>query len=330
MVTSAGEGQAGNAPRDDLRAAELPCEVPRTVPPPTLRRIWTALRRDAASRDSGSLEQIETWKWPFWGEAPHTVPVHVVAGEADWREAAWMLASWFCASDLAWPVVLHDDGTLSEKARNFFRRAFGDVLRIIDRVEADAELVPRLKEFPFCEEFRAKHAAALKLFDTAHFAATDRYLVFDSDVLFFQKPREIREWADGESQDCWFAEDAQENSIITVAEARDELDVKLWRRVDAGISLLWKPAIDLDFCDLTLAQTSILKGSPERIAGTLLALCASRHGTGGLLPKTYETSVEKNAAADAVARHYIGAVRDRFSTEGVSRLRETVLKIGED
>ena len=313
-----------------LRAARLPCEVPRTVPPPSLRRIWTALRRDAASRDSSSLQQIENWKWPFWGEAPHTVPVHLLAGEADWREAAWMLASWFCASDIAWPVVLHDDGTLPENARDVFRQAFGDVLRIVERAEADAEMVPRLKEFPFCEEFRAQHTQALKLFDTAHFAAADRFIVFDSDVLFFQKPREIRAWADAESEDCWFSEDAVESSIITAAEARDELDLKLWRRVDAGICLLWKPVIDFDFCDRTLAQTSILKGPPERIASTLFALCASQHGEGGLLPKSYEVSPDRHAAADAIARHYTGASRDRFFSDGLDRIHESVLNIGED
>ena len=313
-----------------LRATQLPCEVSRTVPLQSPRRIWNPLRRDAASRDSGILQQIETWKWPFWGETPHTVPVHVLAGEADWREAAWMLASWFCATDLAWPVVLHDDGTLSESARDVFRQAFGNVVVIVDRAEADAEMALLLKEFPFCEDFRATHTQAMKLFDVAHFAAADRYLVFDSDVLFFNEPREIRLWADAESDDCWFSEDVVENSIITAAEARDELGVKLWGRVDAGISLLSKAAIDLDFCDRALAQTSILKGTPDRIASTLLALCASQHGAGGLLPKSYEVSIEGSAAADAVARHYVDAVRDRFCTEGVNRIREKVLNVGND
>ena len=313
-----------------LRAAELPCEVARTVPLQSPLRIWNPLHRDAASRDSGPLQQIETWQWPFWGEPPHTVPVHVVAGEADWREAAWMLASWFCATDIGWPVVVHDDGTLSEKARDVFRQAFGSALRIVDRAEADAEMALRLKEFPFCEEFRATHTQAIKVFDVAHFAAADRFLAFDSDVLFFNEPREIRAWADAALETCWFSEDAVENSVITVAEARDELGVKLWRRVDTGICLLGKAAIDLDFCDRALAQTSILKSTPDRIASTLLALCASQHAAGGLLPRSYEVSMGRNAAADAIARHYIEAVRDRFCAEGVSRIREKVLNVGED
>jgi hypothetical protein len=300
------------------------------VPSPSLRQLWNTLRRDTTSRDSTALERIEEWQWPFWGETPHTVPVHVLVGDADWHEAAWMLASWFCATGLAWPVVLHDDGTLSETARACFMRSFGSVLRIVDRAEADVEMEPRLKEFPFCEEFRAGHPPSLKVFDVAHFTPGDRCLVFDSHVLFFNKPREIRAWAEAESEDCWFCEDSVESSVITVAEARDELGVKLWRRVETGICLLWKAAIDLDLCDRTLAQTSILKGSPDRVASTLLALCASQHGAGGLLPKSYEVSADRNTAADAIARHYVDPVRDRFYTEGVNRIQETVFNVGED
>ena len=106
--------------------------------------------------------------------------------------------------------------------------------------------------------------------------------------------------------------------------------MKLWRRVDTGICLLWKAAIDFDFVDRALAQTSILKGQPERIAGTLLALCASQHNVGGLLPKTYEVSLAGRAAADAVARHYSGAMHERFYGEGLKRLRAPILAVGEN
>ena len=241
-----------------------------------------------------------------------------------------MLASWFCATDTGWSVVVHDDGTLSENARASLAHSFGSALRIIDRAEADAELDVRIKAFPFCDEFRAAHPQALKIFDTAHFADADRFIVLESDVLFFKEPREIRAWADAGLENCWFCEDAVENAVITAAEARDELGVKLWRRVETGICLLSKAAIDLDFCDRALAQTSILKGTPDRVASTLFALCASQHGAGGMLPRSYEVSMEGSVAADAVARHYIGTVRERFCAEGVSRIRDKIFNVGED
>ena len=294
------------------------------------------MRRDvkrgysAAYHQCKTLPLIESWQWPYWGETSHTMPVHVLTGEADWRMAAWMLASWFCATDLGWPVVVHDDGTLPAHACDTFQQVFGGSLTIISRAEADSSMDSQLRAFPFCEEYRRSHTHALKVFDIAQFTGGDRCLVFDPDVLFFRKPVEIRAWADSETEACWFCEDAVESSVITAAEARDELGVKLWRRVDTGICLLWKAAIDLDFVDRALAQTSVLKGQPDRIASTLIALCASQHNVGGLLPKSYEVSPGRNAASDAVTRCYSGAARDRFFAEGLKRLRETVLPVGEN
>jgi hypothetical protein len=86
-----------------------------------------------------------------------------------------------------------------------------------------------------------------------------------------------------------------------------------------------KPAIDLDFCERALGETSITKGHVWRIEQTLLALCASRYGKGGLLPKTYEVSLGKHSAENVIARHYVGAVRDRFYGEGLKRLRDILL-----
>jgi hypothetical protein len=128
------------------------------------------------------------------------------------------------------------------------------------------------------------------------------------------------DWAASDLDECWFNQDVQEGSLITAAEARTELGVKIWPRVNSGLCLLTKSAMDLDLCDRTLAQTSILSGHVWRIEQTLLMLCAARHGKGGLLPAKYEVSLGKNAALDAVSRHYVGAVRDRFYAEGLPRL----------
>ena len=319
-----------------MRATALLYELSRTVPQDPPGKIWRNLRRDikrgwsATYHAHKTLPRIEDWQWPYWGENSHSIPVHVIVSDANWQMAAWMLASWFCATDLGWPIVIHDDGTLTADATEKLRNLFGVNLIIITRAEADPAMDMQLRAFPFCEEFRRTHRQALKVFDIAEFTGGARCIVFEPEVLFFQKPVEIRAWADSENEACWFCEDAVENSIITVAEARDELGVKLWRRVDTGICLLWTAAIDLDFVDRTLAQTSILKGQPDRIAGTLLALCASQHNVGGLLPKTYEVSTGRSAANDVVARHYSGASRERFFAEGLKRLRDSVLAVGEN
>lgn len=293
-------------------------------------RLWWLFRRDfqrgweATFHAYRTLPRIAAWSWPFPHEAPQPVPLHLLTGAQDWQLAAWMLASFFEATEHRWPVVIHDDGTLPQAAQETLLRMFPET-RVITRAEANSAMARVLQAFPFCWEYREKHPLALKIFDVPFFAGGSRFMVFDSDVLFFHYPREIMDWVAAGRDECWFNEDVADATLITGAEAKAELGIRLWPRVNSGLCLIHKPAIDFDFIEDALAQTSILRGKVWRIEQTLYALCASRHGRGGLLPKRYEVSLGKNAAEDAVARHYVGAVRDRFYSEGVKRLRDQLL-----
>jgi len=295
-------------------------------------RIWWFLRRDfkrgweAILHEYKVLPRITDWSWPFWSDTSQTVPIHVLTGEKDWRLAAWMLASWFHFSEHTWPIFIHDDGTLPEEARGLLQKLFPNA-RIIGRREADAALDPLLHRYPLCADYRKLHPLALKLFDVPHFTSGDRFFLFDSDLLFFNYPAEILDWVTRGADECWFNEDVKEGSLLTAAEARSELGIKIWSRVNSGLCLLPKSAINLDLCDQALAQTSILSGHVWRIEQTLLMLCAAKHGKGGLLPHTYEVSLGKRSAEDAISRHYVGAVRDRFYAEGLKRLHAILLPL---
>ena len=292
-------------------------------------RLWWLLRRDlkrgwdASYHDYRTKPRIAEWAWPFWKETPQTVPVHVLTGEKDWQLCCWMLASWFHFTEATWRIFIHDDGTLPEPARAIFRKLFSNI-RIIPRDEADSRMDKVLAPYPFCHDYRNKHPLAVKIFDFATYTDAERFIALDSDVLFFNYPREIMEWVGSSTQECWFNEDVEEGSLITPDNARSDLGVKLWRKVNSGLGLIAKSAIDLEFCERALGETSILKGHIWRVEQTLFALCASR-GRGGLLPPTYEVSLGKQAAANVVARHYVGAVRDRFYGEGLKRLRGVLL-----
>lgn len=279
---------------------------------------------DATHHHYKTLPRIAKWEWPFWSEAMQEMPVHLLTGKKDYLLSAWMLASWFHFSEYAWPVVVHDDGTLPPEGVELLTRLFKNV-RIISRREADAAMERRLKEYPFCYEYRDMHPLALKIFDVPHFATAQRFLIFDSDLLFFSHPREIMDWVSGGKPDIWFNEDVAETSLVSAEEAREELGVSLWERVNSGLCCAYRPAFDLDFCDRALAQTSILRGHVWRVEQTLFALCASAHRHGGLLPRRYEVSLGRTASPEAVARHYVGAVRDRFYGEGLKRLAPVLL-----
>ena len=187
------------------------------------------------------------------------------------------------------------------------------------------EIAAVLKPLPFAYEYRGMHPLALKIFDMAYYCEAPRFIMLDSDVLFFNHPREIMDWTGSGAKECWFNEDIAEGSLLSESDAQEDLGVKLWPRVNSGLALITKEAIDFEFCDRALGETPILKGHMWRVEQTLFALCASRYAKGGLLPKSYEVSLGKHSAEDCVARHYVGAVRHRFFAEGMKRLRPVLL-----
>jgi hypothetical protein len=149
-------------------------------------------------------------------------------------------------------------------------------------------------------------------------------------VLFFRRPDEILSWTDTEDGTCWFNADAIEPSYLSPALTRERFGFELWPKVNSGLCLLQRAAIDLRFMEQALASSPELCGKSFgenwRTEQTLLALCASRTARGGLLPETrYEVSLGRDRQANGIARHYVGAVRGRFFAEG---LRDVSRQLG--
>ena len=295
-------------------------------------RLWWLLRRDvkrgwaASFHHYWTLPRIKEWQAPTSAPGITQVGVHVLTGCNDWPLAAWMLASWFHMTGHRWTVTIHDDGTLPEPGRVLLKKLLPDA-RFIEQAQADAAMRIALAHLPLCLKYRETHPLAKKIFDIPHFAQSKSFLILDSDLLFFRPPGEVLAWIRDESRnECWFNEDVQEGSLVPEAEAKEKLGVELWPRLNSGLCLLQRDAVDLEFCERALATTSILRGHIWRIEQTLFALCASRHGRGGLLPKTYEVSLAASSAPDAISRHYVGAVRDRFYADGLARLCGVLLK----
>lgn len=272
-----------------------------------------------------TLPKIVRWSVAAdWKQASDNAPIHLLTGKNDWLLACWMLASWMHFTKTVWPVVIHDDGTLPDEARGTLAKLFPKI-SFIGRSEADAKMTAQLAAFPHCRKYRETHPLALKIFDMPHFCRAERLLVFDSDVLFFREPEAVLKWSKNGEDECWFNQDVAESSPVSEREALDILNVKLWPRVNSGLCLISKRAIDLNLCERAFAKTSILRGHIWRVEQTLFALCASHHERGGLLPAQYEVSLGRRAAPDAIARHYVGAVRDRFYGEGLARLHRELL-----
>jgi hypothetical protein len=289
-------------------------------------RLWYLLRRDwergieATWNDRVTSRRILDWNNPYGGEPSQEIPVHVLTGRDDWLLACWMLASWFHTTERNWRVVIHDDGHLPPEARPAFAKIAPGV-GSVSAAEADRAVLETLAGHPACREYRLAHPLARKIFDIPALTRGERFIILDSDVLFFRKPEAILRWCEGNTKECWFNEDVKESLPIAREEAREKLGIDVWPRVNSGLCLMERTAIDLDLCERALLETSLLKGHIWLVEQSLFAICASARGLGGLLPPEYEVSLGWKARPEAVARHYVGAVRQRFYGDGIARVK---------
>jgi hypothetical protein len=296
----------------------------------SLNRLFRQLFRDfrrggvAAYHDYKIKPRIAEWAWPYWADAPQPVPVHIIMGEHDWQQGAWTLASFFHWTEHTWKIAIHDDGTLSDQACSDLEALFPRA-HLIRRSDANASVGRHFSAFPLCHEYRSLDRNALKIFDAHYFSQSLRYILLDTSVLFFKYPREIMDWVTSCASECWLTESPAEQSLISTAVAKTELQISLWPRAHAGICLLTKAAVDFNFCELMLCRSNLRKNTSPKVHHTLLALCASRHGKGGLLPAQYQHSTKEQKDTECTARIYTGKRSEYFFSEGIRYLREVLL-----
>jgi hypothetical protein len=293
-------------------------------------RLWYLVQRDwqrglaATWHDRAVSRRILEWKNPCASQPPEEIPVHILSGKDDWLLACWMLASWFHTTGRNWRVILHDDGHLPAEAAAAFEKIAPGIRRIPAQ-EADGAVLAALAGHPACRDYRQAHPLARKIFDVPTLTASERFIILDSDVLFFRKPEFILRWCAEGGDEFWFNEDVKEVFPVPFAEVRNRLGIDVWPRVNSGLCLLNRSAIDLDLCERALRETTLLQGHIWLVEQSLFAICASARKRGGLLPPEYEVSLEKKARPDAVARHYVGAVRQRFYGDGIARVKRQLI-----
>ncbi len=292
--------------------------------------LWRRLQRDwkrgfaATWHDRFVSRRILDWRNPYADQPREQIPVHVLTGGDNWLMATWMLASWFHFTQRNWRVIIHDDGHLPPEARSAFVKLAPGV-RGVSAVEADRPVLEALNEHPACREYRLAHPLARKIFDVPILTQSNRFIILDSDLLFFRKPEAILRWcAEGAGQ-CWFNRHVNQAMPISRSQVRAKLGIDMWHQVNSGLCLIDRDAIDFALCERALRETTLMDKHISQVEQTLFAICASARGRGGLLPDEYEVSDAPNSSPNAVARHYASSSRDRFFADGMKRVKKDLL-----
>ncbi len=242
--------------------------------------------------------------------------VHMLVSSRTWHAGLLAAVSWEHHTGRRWRFFIHEDGTVDKEARDRIRAVLPDV-RLVPRVESDERLRAVLQNHPRCLAQRTRHNLFLKFTDFAAFAPGQRFIVLDSDVIFFRPPGEILAWVDGGSETCHYNEDTKEKFCIPRTYLEDALNVSMWPRFNSGLVLVPRAAIDWDLAERLLAVFEQSAHHPQFFEQTLYALMCSAWGRGGALSPSYEISWGYLRHRGAVCRHYVGAFKhDLLYIEG--------------
>jgi hypothetical protein len=291
------------------RIPRPPIQHPLKIIPPALRALWIRCCRrwfgDSVIREPLPATPL-----------PEPLSLHMVVSRDTWRMGLLALRSLEFQSGCRWRPWIHEDGTFGdEDARQL--QALQPDATIVRRAEADARMSEFLGQWPICREHRMRHHWFIKFFDTFAFAPGERYMVLDSDIVFFRAPAGIREWAASGADTVHFMRDTRETYALPREDLERGMGFPFWRAVNSGICLMVKPAVSLDLAEKFLGQFAGNARHYQFLEQSLFALTGSAWNRGDCLPPSYEISWGNFRRPDSVCRHYVGPFKhDLLWVEG--------------
>jgi len=105
-------------------------------------------------------------------------------------------------------VFVHDDGTLTKKDKEIFKKHIKNI-NIIESEKADKEIETFLKKRKLnnCLNFRKISSHSRKILDAVIMCKKERLILLDSDILFFAKPKEVKDWIEKKSNQMLYTQE---------------------------------------------------------------------------------------------------------------------------
>jgi hypothetical protein len=296
------------------------------IPSPLHRSALWAFGRELRLNGLGfTLRRRRIWREILRTAAVHTPPVdasapvetHLMCCARDYLSAVWALKSFYCAARVAYPLVIHFQGSMPARAHRTLAVHFPEAL-IIAQHDADRAIESQLRERGFSRllEARQHSPIMMKLTDVILSGLAPGILCLDSDVLFFRYPAQLA-IANVPAHNV-FMRDLSNGYSISPDHALSALHVRLAPAINTGIMLFRREQMSLERCEWFLEQLD-LPTCDGLIEQTLYALCASERGDVVYLPADYFISMDPGPE-NLVARHYAGPSRAMLTTEGMPRL----------
>lgn len=284
-------------------------------------------------------ESVKPWDTEINGD----LEIHILTCQRDYRMCIWAALSYYRRAQRHDPLVIHDDGTLTEEALQQIRRYFPSS-KLMTRTDADREVERVLSGHTRLRTLRREYSLLLKLIDTAVFCRAPRFIVIDSDVIFLENPVELISGCPSTGEGHTGSHYTSPHYISRDQESRYTVDSGIaagcgWHlpsRINSGLINCSREHLDFGVMEDFLQSLDVGIHLPDcwYIEQTLWALECGRSGF-TFLPDTY--CLANGPGLEGVkAKHYVGAnidrlrnSRDYFYTEGIPAVREMLRSAGE-
>lgn len=243
--------------------------------------------------------------------------VHVLTSVWDWDLALWALRSFYQNSMVDWPLVIHDGGGLGQREWSCIREHFPKA-RLLGAEQSDKMVEQWLAErkYSAISRARGKYNLMRKIVDTTIACQAPRFILLDSDVLFFRKPHHLVRLAREETRHIHLLRDYQDSYSIDRETALEKIGVNLPPAVNTGLALVPVAAVDFDALEGIFNKDVIPLDKDGFAEQTVVALIASLSGF-EYLPVEYKVVTGPSPPGSDICRHYVGPVKRLFFDEGV-------------
>lgn len=244
--------------------------------------------------------------------------IYLLTSAWDWDLALWALYSFYYWAQVNWPLVVLDDGSLRNREISQISRLFPNV-RLIRAAEADhhAQSFLRARQCTTLAIARSQNMMMRKFVDPVVFCQSNKFILLDSDVLFFSHPKSLLKSSQSTDMRFHFLRDYQDSYSIDAATSLDKLGISLPSKINTGLAVIPKSAFDFIRIESVVSKGVVpLDQYGQYAEQTLLALIAPDSGFDFLSDDYKVVTCPCNSRTD-VSRHYVGPVRKLFFDEGV-------------
>jgi hypothetical protein len=243
--------------------------------------------------------------------------VRVLTWRRDWMNQLWALKTFYHFAGVDYPLHIHDGGLDRGQGERLLAHFPNARFVAADEALTHITKVLTARRLPHCLEFRRNNPFGVKLIDYFAFSTAQRVVSIDSDILFFRRPDELLD-ADGDPRRNLFNRDVRDWYCLEPERLEGLFGIRPPAGVNAGLSLIWRESVDLNFVEHCLARME-LPAHHWLTEQTVHAINSKAYGI-ELLPDTYCVGEGPLPAEQLVCKHYPGPYRPQMYAEGMRRL----------